>query len=105
MGLNRATAMLIENAARFSKTKGGVLLMGPVIGLPPERGQPFILRGAFGQPQRVHLAGLFQPHRGDGPTQAGFVVTGLDDATPACYRGAVLYEEGVFFRAFGALEK
>ncbi|HNN51705.1 MAG TPA: hypothetical protein PKO07_11835, partial [Pseudomonadota bacterium] len=84
---------------------GGVLLSGPVIGLSPEPGQPLILCGAFGQPQRVRLAGLFQTHRGSGPAQPGFVVTGLDDAAPACYRGAVLYEEGVLFRSFGALEK
>lgn len=97
--------MLVESAARFPRKKGGVLLTGPVIGLAPEPGQPLILRGAFGQPQRVRLVGLFQTHRGDGPAQAGFVVMGLDDAAPACYRGAVLYEEGVAFRVFGALEK
>lgn len=105
MGLNRAVGMVVEEATRFARPKGGVLLRGPMIGLPPEPGQPLLLTGAFGSPQRVRCAAMIQSHRGETPGQLDLIVTGLDDSAPAYYRGALLYEEGVSFRPFGALLK
>lgn len=105
MGLNRAIGMVVEEAIRFTRPKGSVLLSGPLIGLTPEVGQPLILKGALGTAHRARCAGLLQLHRAEKPGQVAIVVTGLDDEAPARYRGSVVYEEGVIFRPFGAIQK
>lgn len=95
--MSRAFGMLVTTALATPRSPGTLTLLGPTVGIAPDAGSPLVALGAFGGSERMTFRGVEGPVRGE----AGVRVA-LTALTPLAVTGAVVFEEGVACRVFGA---
>jgi len=100
--MSRAFGMLVEDVAPVPRRPGVLVLFGPTVGIAPEAQQRLVVRSALGLPRVGRYVGPTHVHLERKGGITGIVVSGLDGG-PASYRGALVHEEGVWCRPFGAL--
>jgi hypothetical protein len=102
MEMSRAFSMFVKDVAPLPRRPGTLVLAGPTVGIAPEAGQRLVVRGAFGAAETARYLGAEMLHPQKDAGDAGMIVSGLP-RTPRAYLGAIVHEEGVWCRTFGAL--
>jgi hypothetical protein len=91
--------MLVDNCDPVVVPIPGLLLSGPLIGVPTSK--YVTIRGAFSEPLRVNVNSVANLHRTQSLYRTGLLIE-EGSLLPATLRGAVVYEEGLLCRVFSA---